>query len=364
MRLENLLTTASLLGAAVAAPANHEHKEKRDVAVVTSTVTAHNTVVVYATTVVGASDKQETQAAAAPEAAAVTTAEASATAVETDNAATSSTEEVATSSSSAATDSSSDSAVKGITYSPYNADGTCKSTSEVADDFAELTAYPNIRLYGVDCDQVANVLQAKSDDQKLFLGVYYMNAIESGVQTIADAIASYGSWDDVVTVSIGNELVNGGEATTDQVESYIETGRTALTAAGYTGPVVSVETFTAVLNNPVLCDYSDYMAVNAHAYFDYNTVAEDAGSWLLNQIERVWSACDGSKKVVITESGWPSQGETYGVAVPSKANQKAAIAAITESCGDDTYLFTAFNDLWKADGSYGVEKWFGILSDE
>ncbi|KAH3898997.1 related to Probable family 17 glucosidase SCW4 [Saccharomycodes ludwigii] len=250
----------------------------------------------------------------------------------------------------------------GITYSPYNADGTCKSTSEVASDVAQLTDYPMIRLYGVDCSQVENVLQAKASGQKLFLGIYYVDDISGGVETISSAIETYGSWDDVYTVSIGNELVNGNEATVEQVGEYISTGRSALTSAGYTGPVVSVETFTAVLNNPGLCEYSDYMAVNAHAYFDYNTAAEDAGPWLMNQIERVWGACNGAKKVTITESGWPSEGQTYGKAVPSKSNQEAAISSILDTCGDDTILFTAFNDYWKADGAWGVEKYFGILS--
>lgn len=236
--------------------------------------------------------------------------------------------------------------------------------SQVQSDLAQLDGYANLRLYGVDCNQVANVLQAKSDSQKVFVGVYYVDQISSGVQTIAEAVESYGSWDDIVTVSIGNELVNDGEATTSQVSQYVDEGRSALKAAGYTGDVVSVDTFIAVINNPDLCQYSDYMAVNAHAYFDKNTVAEDSGTWLLQQIERVYEACGGDKQVVVVESGWPSKGETYGVAVPSEANQKAAINSILDSCGDDTYVFTAFNDLWKQDGSYGVEKYFGILGDD
>lgn len=229
---------------------------------------------------------------------------------------------------------------------------------------AQLTDFPVIRLYGTDCNQVENVFKAKASNQKLFLGVYYVDQIQSSVDTIKSAVETYGSWDDVTTVSIGNELVNGNQATTAQVGEYIDTGRAALTAAGYSGPVVSVDTFIAVINNPDLCNYSDYMAVNAHAYFDKNTVAEDSGKWVLEQIQRVWTACDGKKDVVITESGWPSKGETYGVAVPSKENQKDAVSSITSSCGSSTFLFTAFNDYWKADGAYGVEKYWGVLSDE
>lgn len=254
--------------------------------------------------------------------------------------------------------------IKGITYSPYNADGTCKTAEQVASDLANMKDYPNIRLYGVDCSQVENVMQAKQENQKLFLGIYFMDQIEQGVQTIKNAVEQYGSWDDVITVSIGNELVNSNQATPAQIGEYVATGRAALQAAGYTGPVVSVDTFIAVINNPELCQYSDYMAVNAHAYFDQYTAAEDSGKWLLQQIQRVWGACNGEKDVLIAESGWPSKGDTYGIAVPSKANQKLAVDSIISVCGSDTFLYNAYNDYWKADGNLGVEKYWGILSDE
>lgn len=366
MRFSTLITGASLLGAAVAAPANHQHKDKRDV--VTETVRAQVTVVVggqppnTSTSIAVATSAAATEAATTTAAATTEAATTSGSSTETASSSVASSSASSGSSSSASSSSSGAAGVKGITYTPYTSSGACKTVSEVASDLALLADYPIIRLYGVDCDQVASVLQGKSSSQKLFLGIYYVDQIQDGVDTISSAISSYGSWSDVVTVSIGNELVNGGEASVSQVGSYISTGRSALTSAGYTGDVVSVDTFIAVINNPGLCSYSDYMAVNAHAYFDENTVAADAGTWVLEQIQRVYEACDGAKTVVVTESGWPSQGETYGVAVPSKANQEAAIASITSACGSDTYLFNAFNDLWKADGPYGVEKYWGILS--
>ncbi|CAB4253036.1 similar to Saccharomyces cerevisiae YGR279C SCW4 Cell wall protein with similarity to glucanases [Maudiozyma barnettii] len=357
MRLSNLVTL-SLMGVASAAPArHHQHIEKRDA--VTTTVKTQVTVTQGITGQTNAL-LQEDAVVGTTAAAAVAVAAAAGT--------TSTLEPSSAAGSSSSSGSSPSSSVtagnaKGITYSPYASDGTCKSASDVASDLAQLTSYGIIRLYGVDCSQVENVLKAKASSQKLFLGIYYVDQIADGVSTIKNAVESYGSWDDISTVSVGNELVNGGEASTAQVGEYISTARSALTAAGYTGSVVSVDTFIAVINNPDLCNYSDYMAVNAHAYFDENTTAENAGPWVLEQIQRVWTACGGKKDVLITESGWPSQGQTYGLAVPSEANQKTAISSIEDTCGSATILFTAFNDYWKADGAYGVEKYFGILSD-
>lgn len=248
----------------------------------------------------------------------------------------------------------------GITYSPYNDDGTCKDASSVATDLAELTQYDLIRLYGVDCDQVSNVLAAKADGQKLFLGIYYVDAIADGVSTIAAAVEANGSWDDIYTVSVGNELVNSAEATAAQVGAYIDTARTALTAAGYSGPVVSVDTHVAILANKELCEYSDYIAFNAHAFWDGNTAASDSGAWLLGVMQEVASLC--GKSVTCVESGWPSQGDTYINAVPSDANQAACLESISEVVGNDTIAFTAFNDLWKDPGTSNCEQYWGILN--
>ena len=58
---------------------------------------------------------------------------------------------------------------KGITYSPYSDNGGCKSSSQIASEIAQLSGFNVIRLYGVDCDQVAAVLKAKTSSQNFSL---------------------------------------------------------------------------------------------------------------------------------------------------------------------------------------------------
>ncbi|KAI3404477.1 MP65 [Candida oxycetoniae] len=251
---------------------------------------------------------------------------------------------------------------KGITYSPYSDAGGCKTSAQIAVEIALLAGFDVIRLYGVDCDQVAQVLKAKHSGQKIFAGIFDVGQISQGIQTIADAVAAHGSWDDIHTISIGNELVNSGQCSPAQIKGYVDEARGALASTGYKGPVVSVDTFIAVINNPSLCQYSDYIAVNAHAFFDGHYTADQAGDWVLSQIQRVWTACGGSKNVLITETGWPSRGESNGAAVPSLKNQQSAISSIKSTCGNSAILFTAFNDLWKADGPFNAEKYWGFLS--
>ncbi|KAG5359099.1 Cell surface mannoprotein MP65 [Yarrowia sp. C11] len=249
----------------------------------------------------------------------------------------------------------------GMVYSPYNSDGTCKDAGAVKSDLSKLSNYEVIRIYGTDCNQVPNVLAGIAPHQKVFAGVFDVNDVDNSLQAIADAVKAHGGWDVIHTVSIGNELVNNGAMTASAMNQITNSSRQKLRGLGYQGPVVSVDTFIAVINNPELCDASDYMAVNAHAFFDGHIKAEGAGQWAVEQTQRVWTACNGKKEVMIAESGWPSSGGTNGVAVPSKDNQQKAIASLKSSIGNDCILFTAFNDYWKSPGAFAAEQYWGIF---
>lgn len=258
----------------------------------------------------------------------------------------------------------------GIAYSPYNKDGTCKSASQVLTDFASLGEYGLIRTYGTDCDTIASVYAAcKATGKKLFAGIFSLSGLNDEVSTLVDGVS--GDWSYMYTVSVGNELVDQGEASATEVMSAVSTARGLLRAAGYTGPVVTVDTLAATIRdgNSILCDESDYCAVNAHPFFDSTATAAGAGDWLTTNINTLKSKlADPSQKIVITETGWPSEGFANGAAVPSPENQSAAISSIKftfSSNPSGVILLSAFNRQWLKGntGEFGQEYWFGILGD-
>ena len=53
-----------------------------------------------------------------------------------------------------------------------------------------------------------------------------------------------------------------------------------LTYVHYTGPVGTIDTVSAITDNPALCENSDYTLVNCHAFFDPNAAAADAGTFV------------------------------------------------------------------------------------
>ncbi|PWW72117.1 Glycoside Hydrolase Family 17 protein [Tuber magnatum] len=250
----------------------------------------------------------------------------------------------------------------GIVYSPYNSDGTCKDEATFLSDTYKLRDFAFLRLYGVDCNQVTlGITVAKKYDFKLFLGIHDIANCEGEINKLTTMVGS--DWGLVHTVAVGNEVVNSGQMDPANVVAKVNIARSLLKLAGYGGPVVAPDTFVAIMNNPDLCQASDYIAANCHAFFDGKVPASGAGDFLKTQSENVSKVC-GGKEVLITETGWPYRGDPNGVAVPSADNQAAAISSIKSAMGPKVIYFTAFDDLWKKDNSatFNAEKYWGIQS--
>ncbi|KAF4987893.1 hypothetical protein FDECE_15263 [Fusarium decemcellulare] len=257
------------------------------------------------------------------------------------------------------------SGLPGISYAPYRGDHQCKTKDEVHDDLSRLKgSYSLVRIYGTDCDQVPILYScAKDSGMKLFLGIWDLDAVAEEAQKIIDGVN--GDWSIVKTVSVGNELVNNGAASPAKVIAAVKQARNILRAAGYQGPVVTVDTFVAASANPELCAESDYCAINAHAFFDATVSADQAGSWLTKTVKNIKAKLPSDKRVVICETGWPVKGNSNGLAVPGLAEQKKAIAAIEAAFADnmdDLILFSAFNDPWKKEEAptFNSEPYWGI----
>lgn len=119
-------------------------------------------------------------------------------------------------------------------------------------------------------------------------------------------------------------------------------------------------------NNIELCTASDFCAINCHAFFDGNTLPEDAGQFVQNWVKQISEAA-GGKTTIVTESGWPHQGDQNNKAIPSPENQAAAIASLKAAFGggENLVLYNSYNDLWKSDsaGTFGsVSSWQYVLS--
>ncbi|KAJ5814731.1 hypothetical protein N7474_006508 [Penicillium riverlandense] len=257
----------------------------------------------------------------------------------------------------------------GISYSPYRADRSCKTQEDVNKDLGRLSHYSFVRIYGTDCDQTKTVTTAaRLHHMRVFAGLYDLTDFPHSLDPITKAATlpnGKKDWSIFHTIAIGNELVNGGRNSPADVVSAVHKARSILRKQGYHGPVVTVDTFSVLLEHPELCIASDYCAANCHAFFDATQHPSDAGAYVLTQMHSV-SAAAGGKRTMITESGWPHAGSPNGAAIPSPHNQRVAVGSLRRSFAhqpEDLVLFTAFDDLWKDDNqwTFNAEKFWGIV---
>ncbi|EXJ94709.1 hypothetical protein A1O1_03106 [Capronia coronata CBS 617.96] len=248
----------------------------------------------------------------------------------------------------------------GICYELIGSSG-CKDQGSLNSDFGFLASmgYTKVRTYDIGCDLGVVAAAAASQGLQLIVGLNGIGNVVPDITTLIGMIN--GNWAPIDTVVIGNEVVNsGGDA--GAVVAAIALARPLLAIAGFTKNVVTVDTFSAHVNHPVLCQSSDYCAVNAHAFFDPNTSADGAGKFVTNAAAAVANIASG-KAVIVTESGWPWAGLSNGLAIPSPANQQTAINSLNLAFSGNPgglFIFQAFDATYKSPGPFGVEQYFGI----
>ncbi|KAI5866872.1 glycoside hydrolase family 17 protein [Durotheca rogersii] len=266
----------------------------------------------------------------------------------------------------------------GISYTPYGTgeDGGCKTREEVDKDIAAIASagVKTVRVYSTDCDTLPNVGDAvRKYGLRIILGVFIdapgCTARNPSVAEQIGAIKSWAQWDIVDLISIGNEAVFHGYCEPSQLAGLINQCKGEF--SGYTGRYTTAETIN-IWQQPnfssAVCGVVDVAGANAHAYFNTETDASQAGQFVKGQLDLVSSICgNGNVPGIILETGWPSAGNAMGLAVPGESQQRIAVSSIVKECGDRAVMFSLTNDKWKdpntacaCEQNFGLAKVLGI----
>lgn len=254
-----------------------------------------------------------------------------------------------------------------MTYTPYETNGNCKSASEVMSDIAVIKAggFTTVRVYSTDCSALENIGAAcEAHDMKMIIGIFIDKSGISGAQTQVEAIKKWAKWDLVVMCVIGNESLFNKYCSASELAAFIISVRQSFQSAGCPSSVPFTTTEPLATLQEVgagLCHALDVMGANIQSFFTSSVVAAEAGKFVKGQLELVAEICPevAEKGCYNLESGWPTQGEANGEAVPGKQEQKQAIESIIEEVGQQSVIFSFQNDLWKAAGDFGVEQSWG-----
>lgn len=126
-------------------------------------------------------------------------------------------------------------------------------------------------------------------------------------------------------------------------------------------PVGYVDAYYEFEQHPEIADACDVILCNCYPYWE-GTAFEHALEHMKQMYARALRAGKG-KPVVITETGWPSQGESLGKAEPSQQNAlkyfiSTQLWAIDE--GIDVFYFSSFDESWKVGAEGEVGAYWGI----
>lgn len=150
----------------------------------------------------------------------------------------------------------------------------------------------------------------------------------------------------VDVAAVGNEVLLRGEITENELIDYIETVKKAL--VGTNIPVGTVDTYYEFIQRPKLVEASDVILSNCYPFWEGSSIEDSLLH--LRQMHALTQKAGNGKRIIITETGWPSQGGTVDNADPSQINAMKYFVQTQQWAKDhkvEMFHFSSFDETWK-----------------
>jgi glycoside/pentoside/hexuronide:cation symporter, GPH family len=145
--------------------------------------------------------------------------------------------------------------------------------------------------------------------------------------------------------AVGNEVLHRGEITEEELIDYIKRVKKAVPSNVQVG---SVDAYYQFIDRPNLIDSCDVLLCNFYPFWE--GAANDYSLSYLNNMLEITKLVSQDKKIIITETGWPSFGETVENAIPSRINAMKYFIISQEwakSNNLEMFHFSSFDEAWK-----------------
>ena len=197
---------------------------------------------------------------------------------------------------------------------------------------------------------------AHKNGLKTMVGAWLSDNLEKNEQEI-EALIELGKEGFVDIAAVGNEVLYRNDLTIEQLLIYIKRVKKALPniTVGY------VDAYYKFSRYPDLVEVSDVILANCYPYWEGCPINFSLGH-MQRMYEQAVDAAKG-KKVIITETGWPSEGGSEGEAHSSYENAiKYFISSLAWSEKDDIemFYFSSFDESWKVGDEGDVGAYWGL----
>ena len=199
---------------------------------------------------------------------------------------------------------------------------------------------------------------AKKHGIKNLVGAWLGDDLEKNEQEIESLIllAKEGCVD---IAAVGNEVMYRKDLTEEQLLEYINRVKEAL--KGMDIPVGYVDAYYEFSHRPKITEACDVILANCYPYWEGCSIEHSLSH--MQQMFGQSSAAASGKKVIITETGWPSKGESLRGAHSTEENaMKYFINAQAWSGKDDVeiFYFSSFDESWKVGAEGVVGAYWGL----
>lgn len=248
----------------------------------------------------------------------------------------------------------------GICFSPYEGEqepGNPISEEQVRRKLALLQPHTRwIRVFS--CTEGNDMIPqlAREYGLKTLVGAWLGEDKEKNEEEVARLIelARAGFVD---VAAVGNEVMYREEMEESELLEYILRAKEALPDT----PVGYVDAYYEFTNRPAIAEACDVILANCYPYWEGCHI--DYALLYMKQMYYQAKQAAKGKKVIITETGWPSEGDPLGVAEPGYENAlKYFINAQRWSQKEDIemFYFSAFDEGWKVGTEGSVGAFWGL----
>jgi len=252
------------------------------------------------------------------------------------------------------------SGMHGLCFSPYNEGqepGDSISEAQIRRKLDLIAPYTKwIRTFSCTQGNEQIPRLAKEYGLKTLVGAWLGDDPKTNEEEI-EALITLSKEGLVDIAAIGNEVMYRGDLKEEELLDFIHRVKKAIPEI----PVGYVDAYYEFSDRPKITQACDVILANCYPYWEGCSL--EYSMVYMKQMFQHAKAVGMGKKVIITETGWPSQGASLEGAHPSYENAlRYFINAQNWSKQDDIELFyfSSFDESWKVDTEGDVGAYWGL----
>ena len=253
-----------------------------------------------------------------------------------------------------------ESKIHGICFSLYEDEqqpGDFVSDEQIERRLKILKPYTNwIRTFS-STDEHARIAQIAVDmGFKTLVGAWLSDDLKSNDNEI-EGLLELASKGLVNIAAVGNEVIYRKELAENELISYINYVKANINNI----PVGYVDAYYEFRDRPNITNACDIILANCYPFWE-GCASEYSLLYIKDMFQEAIKAANG-KKVIITETGWPSAGSDLWGAHPSYKNYLKYFINTqlwSKNNNIDIFYFSSFDESWKIDSEGDVGAYWGL----